>query len=73
MSTTPCGHVFHTNCIEKWFQEGQNECAQCRKRCMPNQLIKLFFSEDDSEHDLVRELEEENRKLQVSYLFKGIF
>ena len=29
---------------------------------MPNQLIKLFFSEDDSENDLVRELEEENRK-----------
>ena len=26
----PCGHGFHTECIEYWFQRS-NECPQCRE------------------------------------------
>ena len=54
--------------IERWLQSGQNQCPQCRKLCGQNTLIKLYFSEGESENNLVRELEEKNWKLQASKL-----
>ena len=58
VSTIPCGHVFHTNCIEKWVQNGHSCCSQCRKDFRNGEIIKLYFSESQSENDLVNELEE---------------
>ena len=26
-----CGHVFHSECIEKWKEQGKNTCPTCRK------------------------------------------
>ncbi len=26
-----CGHVFHSNCLEKWKKQGKNTCPTCRK------------------------------------------
>ena len=64
ISTTMCGHVFHTGCIEKWQQNGKNQCPQCRKTLGNNQIIKLYFSESESENNLIMELEEANQNLQ---------
>ena len=59
VSTTKCGHVFHTKCIMYWFQIRQNRshvenldrnaessgnsCPKCRKKCSNNELIKTYF------------------------------
>ena len=58
ISTIPCGHIFHTNCIEKWLESGSNSCSQCRKEFRRIQIIKLYFSEGQSENNLITELEE---------------
>ena len=73
VSSTPCGHVFHTKCIESWFRKDKNTCPQCRKWCTIGQLIKIYFAEfkqkkhtcDAIEADLkCIELMEEKEKLE---------
>ena len=64
ISTTPCGHVFHTHCIEEWLKNGQKNCPQCRKTCRQNQILKLYFSQSGAEDDFFSEVEEANLKLR---------
>jgi hypothetical protein len=26
-----CGHIFHTECLDKWKEKGKNTCPTCRK------------------------------------------
>ena len=70
ISTTPCGHVFHTGCITRWL-DGNSNCSQCRKDCEISQIIKLYFSESQSaleEQITINDLEQKRLRLEEEKL-----
>ena len=65
--TTLCGHVFHYKCIQKWLESGNQHCSTCRQDCSIVEIVKLYFSENESaleNNNLCTQLESENLKLQ---------
>ena len=50
----PCGHSFHANCIDGWFQKGKDCCPLCRVPVPSAQQIKfkqsgaLIWDEDNA-------------------------
>jgi len=45
VSSKPCGHLFHTVCIKRWFQNDQHNCPQCRNSFQLKEIHRIYFSE----------------------------
>ena len=43
---TPCGHLFHSNCVFQWLRENST-CPLCRSECLEENLLKIFLPEVD--------------------------
>ena len=66
VSTTKCGHVFHTKCITEWIESGQQNCSHCRTGCQKKNIVKLFFSQNElglQQNEVIDDISEENQKL----------
>ncbi|CAM9966479.1 unnamed protein product [Scytosiphon promiscuus] len=50
LSAAPCGHVFHSFCIERW--NGPKRCCPICHARLPPQLLKLYYEpQKDSQDD----------------------
>ena len=77
ISTTPCGHLFHSKCIATWLQNG-SDCPQCRKICNSGQIINIYINSNGSRAKekimkLENELKFKNEEIKSLRAGKSIF
>ena len=41
--TTPCGHLFHMNCVQGWLDTGNQTCPQCRGIISKDKLLRIYL------------------------------
>ena len=47
--TTPCGHLFHMNCIQGWLDTGNQTCPQCRGLTSKDKLLRIYLPPTESD------------------------
>lgn len=62
--STPCGHIFHFNCVAQWLKRSKT-CPQCREKVTDSKIHRLYFnfSNNESFSDDCTELLRRNESL----------
>ena len=47
--TTPCGHLFHMNCVQGWLDTGNQTCPQCRGVISKDKLLRIYLPPTESD------------------------
>lgn len=72
ISACTCGHIFHEECLFRWFSTSQKSCPQCRAKLKESEVIKrLFLTESDtlsSTQSLSSSNDEQNDKQRYEQL-----
>ena len=64
--TTPCGHLFHINCIQGWIARGNQTCPQCRSDILNDKLLRIYLNTTESCVEIPRETDEIQQKTENS-------
>jgi hypothetical protein len=57
---TPCGHVFHTVCVQPWIDQ-TNSCPTCRAAIEVNQPTRLLLPDTTGDEDLARQMQDQDQ------------
>lgn len=47
--STPCGHLFHRNCVQGWLDTGNQTCPQCRGIISKDKLLRIYLPSTESD------------------------
>ena len=64
--TTPCGHLFHINCVQGWIARGNQTCPQCRSYISNNKLLRIYLQATESRVEIPHETNEIQQKTENS-------
>ena len=60
--TTPCGHLFHINCVQGWIARGNQTCPQCRSNISKDKLLRIYLQPTESDVEIPQETDENQQK-----------
>ena len=64
--TTPCGHLFHINCVQGWIARGNQTCPQCRSDISNDKLLRIYLQTTESHVEILHETDEIQQKTENS-------
>ena len=53
ISVCNCGHVFHEDCLSRWFKSGQHNCPQCRAKASDKTIVRRLYLNESSDSTLL--------------------
>ena len=60
--STPCGHLFHVNCVGGWIARGNQTCPQCRSDTSKGKLLRIYLQPTESDDQIPLETEQNYEK-----------
>ena len=64
--TTPCGHLFHVNCVQDWLARGIRKCPKCLSNISKDKLITIYLEPSESDVQIPQETDENQQRPENS-------
>jgi hypothetical protein len=64
--TTPCGHLFHVNCVQDWIARGIQKCPKCLRNIPKDKLIRIYLEPSESDVQIPQETDENQQRSENS-------